>query len=255
MLLKGAPGEGKTIAAASFALFGPVWLAYFDKQEPIELLSFFKKHRPELLDNIEYDVYSSKNPHEYLNKLKQFVDTGCPYTTIITDSVTNITAAAINWSLAFRTGGKKDKDAKQSGFVPQLIPDFDEYKVETSLVTQAIDLCKMLPVHNIWTAHPLPKLEMSGSGRSMTISKSSSIVSYGQKVGALVPASFTEIYHFTRKNTYGENGLTSQRIVLTDSIGDDFAKTALGLPAELDITNKLFAEVWKAALDESLGTE
>lgn len=244
MLFKGPPGEGKTIAAASFAVFGPVFLAYFDKQKPIELLTFFKKHRPELLDNIDYEVYSSKNAYEFHNKLVDFTNNGCRYLTVILDSVTNFTSAAVNWSLAFRTGATKDKDAKQPGFVPQFIPDFDEYKVETSMITQALDMMKLLPIYNIWTAHPLPKMEISGAGRSMTITKSTSIVSYGQKVGALVPGQFTEIYHFAREVDYQTTPTTTRRLILTDDIGEDFAKTSIGLPAKFDVTNKLFAEVW-----------
>jgi hypothetical protein len=42
----------------------------------------------------------------------------------------------------------------------------------------------------------------------------------------------------------------NKRIVSTTGIGDDFAKTALDLPAELDITDKLFWEVWKEAVSK-----
>ena len=48
ILLKGPWGFGKTIAAATFAVNGPVFLAYWDKKGQIELLQFFKKHRPEI---------------------------------------------------------------------------------------------------------------------------------------------------------------------------------------------------------------
>jgi hypothetical protein len=242
ILMKSAPGFGKTIAACSFAIYGDVFLAYFDKRVPVELLAFFRKHRPDLLKRIDYEVYGSSNANEYLNKLISFRN-DCKYATIITDSVTSLSSAAVNWSMGFRDpkGGKADKLNPKS---PQLIPDWDEYKVETSLVTQALDISKSLPVFNIWTAHPLPQLSMSGSGPSMVITKTQSLVSYGNKVGALVPGQFTEIYHFGRK-------YDGSRIVLTDSSGEDFAKTSFNLPKELDITDKLFAEVWRDAVTES----
>ena len=235
ILMKGPFGMGKTIAACSFAMEGPIRLFYFDKRRPIELLTFFKKHKPELLDRITWDNYNSSNANEFLNDLIKLTKS-CPYTAIIVDSVTNLTSAAVNWSLGFRDpkGGKKDKVNKES---PALIPDFDEYKVETSLVTQSLDMCKTLNCHVIWIAHPIPSTKIEGSGASMTVSKVNSIVSYGSKVAGIVPGNFSEIYHFTRQ--------MDKRIVFTDMTGDDFAKTALNLPRSFDITDKLFYEVWK----------
>jgi len=243
ILLKAPPGMGKTLAAASFALYGDVYIAYFDKRTPIELFTWFKRiGRSDLLEHIEYDVYNSSNANEYLNKLITFTR-DCRYTAVITDSVTSLTSACVNWSMGFRDnshGGKKDK---LSGG-PAVIPDFDEYKVETSLVTQALDICKTLPVYNIWTAHPLPQMKVTGSGSSMNVTQSTSIVSYGNKVGAIIPGSFTEIYHLGRQ--------MDKRIVWTDMVGDDYAKTAFNLPRNFDITDRLFAEVWKELVNKSL---
>ena len=130
-LFKSAPGFGKTLAAASFALLGPLYLAYFDKQSPVELVKYFKKFGQkgeQILDNIDYDIYGGNNAHMYLNKTIEFVE-DCRYMTFVTDSVTNLTAAGVNWSMGFRDPKKKhDKLNKDA---PALIPDWDEYKVET----------------------------------------------------------------------------------------------------------------------------
>jgi hypothetical protein len=192
ILLKAPYGFGKTLAAASMAIDGPIWLAYWDKKAPIELLTFFKKHRPEVLKNIEYDVYGAHNANQYLNKLFQLARS-CPYYGIINDSVTNMTSAAVNWSLGFRNPSGPKKDSVNPATF-QLIPDFDEYKIETSMVTQALDICRSLPCNVIWTCHPLPSLKVEGTGGSMKVSKVNNIVTYGSKVGALVPGQFTEIY-------------------------------------------------------------
>jgi hypothetical protein len=137
ILLKGPFGHGKTLALASFAIDGPIYLAYFDKKKPIELITFFSRMGDigkRILNNIEYDIYSSVNANEYLNKL-MLLAKDCRYFAVGTDSVTNLTSAAVNWSLAFRDNKKaKDKD--------RIMPDWDEYKVETSLVTQALDICR-----------------------------------------------------------------------------------------------------------------
>jgi hypothetical protein len=249
ILLKSPYGFGKTIAACSMAVDGPVWLAYWDKQEPVELLTFFRKHRPELLNNIDYDVYSAKNANEYMNKLIA-QNKKCDYIGHINDSVTNMTSAAVNWSLGFRNpkGPKTDKTMGTNNLL--FVPDFDEYKVETSMVTQSLDLCRTLPCHVIWTCHPLPSLKIEGSGSSVKVSKVNNIVTYGSKVGAIVPGQFTEIYHLSFDNSWDTATGTSRtrRIVNTVGNGDDFAKTALDLPAEIDITDKLFWEEWKNAL-------
>lgn len=255
ILMKGPFGFGKTLAAASFALNGPIFLAYFDKSKPVELLTYFKKFGAKgkkILDNIDYEVYGANNAHEYLNKMIE-LSQDCRYTAIITDSVTNLTSAAVNWSLGFRDPkGKKDKLNKNA---PAMIPDFDEYKVETSLVTQALDLSKKLPCHVIWIAHPLPVIKVEGSGGSVRVTKAVNIVTYGSKVAGIVPGNFTEIYHFSKVSNWDSSaGSSSERFVVNvRGIGDDFAKSPLlgDDIKELDITDKLFYEVWREAIDKA----
>lgn len=242
-LLKSSPGFGKTIAACSAAIYGEVFLAYFDKAEPTELIAFYRKHRPELLERIDIEIYGSGNANEYLNKLISFRKEGCKYAAVITDSATYLTSAAVNWSMGFRGGGRKDK-AKGSGpSDPAVIPDFDDYKVETSLVTQALDIGRNLDTMTIWTAHPIPtlKVESKGAGQIGRVATTQSIVSYGAKIGAMIPGAFSEIYHF------GRDG--NSRVVFTDMVGDDYAKTSITLPRTFDITDKLFFEVWQEKVD------
>lgn len=250
-LFKAPPGYGKTLAAASFALEGPTYIAYFDKQKPIELLTYFRKFGEKgqkILDNIEYDIYGGHNAHEYLNKIIS-LSRDCRYTTVITDSVTNLTASAVNWSLGFRDkAGKKDKINKDA---PAMIPDFDEYKVETSLISQALDLQKGFPCNIIWTAHPLPGIKIEGSGASIRVTKVNPIVTYGTKVAGMIPGNFTEIYHFSQQADWGSDGKYSKKFMVNlEAVGDEYAKSPIlgDHFKELDITNKLFYEVWKEAV-------
>jgi len=242
ILLKAPFGHGKTIALGSFAIEGPIYLAYFDKKKPIELKTFFMQFGAvgrKILSNIEYDIFSSSNANEYLNKLMQ-LSKDCRYFAVGTDSVTNLTSAAVNWSLGFRDNKKaKDKD--------KMMPDFDEYKVETSLVTQALDICRTLPCHILWTAHPIPGIKIEGSGASIKVTKVNPIVTYGSKVAGIVPGNFSEIYHFTKGTDYDTTtGKSKIKYgVSFDAIGDDFAKSNIGLKGEIDITDKFFYEVWK----------
>lgn len=252
MLLKSPIGFGKTIAALSMAVDGPVRLCYFDKKEPWEFF-WYKRHFPELVKNISYEVYGAPNAHEFLNFL---IDQSrrCDYYGIICDSLTMMTAAAVNWSLGFRnvkSGAKKDPLNPNAVMT---IPDFDEYKTETSYVTQALDYCRMLPCNIIWTAHPLPKLEINagvGEGK-MSISKTNSLVSYGSKVAGIVPGQFPEIYHISKENVWDavKGKSIEKRIVNTRLIGDEITKTALNLPDEIDITDVLFWPKWKELVKE-----
>lgn len=250
-LFKSPPGTSKTCAAASAAIFGPVHLSYFDKSKPVELIKYFTNiiKRPELLDNITYDVYGANNIHEWLNQIFKWGSTGCPYVTVITDSVTNLTGSAVGWSMGFRDPKGPNKD-KLNSKMNQLIPDFDEYKVETSMVVQALDILMTLSANVIWTAHPLPRLEMSGGGSSMSITKTTSLVTYGSKVAGLIPGRFTEIYHFGKETDYSTTPSTTKYMCFTDAIGDDFAKSALMIPKQFDFTNRLFFEVWKEEMEK-----
>lgn len=240
ILMKGPFGHGKTLAAASFAVDGPIWIAYWDKKKPVELYHFFHHiiKRPELLKNIEYDIFSSHNAIDFLNRLFE-LQKDCRYFAIINDSVTSMTSGAVNWSLGFRSSKAKGKD--------KIMPDFDEYKIETSMVTQSLDICKSLPCHVIWTAHPVPSIKIEGAGSAIKVTKTNPIVTYGSKVAGMVPGQFSEIYHFSKENVWNaETGKASVKYkVDTEALGDDFAKSNLGLKGEFDITNKLFYDIWK----------
>jgi hypothetical protein len=245
MLLKSTAGYGKTLAAVSFASYGPIWVAYWDKNSPIELFTILKKIGfGHLLDNIEYDCYSAKNAHEYINKLYRIQAGQHHYIAGITDSVTHMTAGAVNWSLGFRTGKPKPDPMNAAAF--RFIPDMDEYKVETGFVTTALELCKSIEWYNIWTAHPIPVLKMDGTGGKVeSISKSEAIVSYGSKVAGIIPGAFTEIYHFSKQ--------MGGRVCNTVTLGSDFAKTALNLPARFECPDgKLFSTIWKELVNKSL---
>lgn len=259
-LFKSSYGFGKTLAAASFAVEGPVYIAYFDKKKPVELLTYFTEKRfgslaAKILDNIEYDVYGAHNAHEYLNKIINFTK-DCRYFAFITDSVTNLTASAVNWSMGFRDPNKAKTD-KLNKNAPLMIPDFDEYKVETSMVSQALDISKTLPCHVIWTAHPLPSIKIEGTGASIKVTKTNPIVTYGSKVAGMIPGNFTEIYQFSKTADYSSGAGKLKYVVSTEAIGDDYAKSPLlgDYVKEFDITDKLFYHVWKDLLDKSRGID
>ena len=261
ILMKGGPGFGKTLAAATFALEGPVHISYFDKKKPVELITFFTKKRfgdraERILNNIEYTVYGAYNAHEYLNRLISMANTNsCRLFADITDSTTSLTSAAVNWSLAFSDGHSKViKDADE------VIPGWDDYKVETSLITQALDLYQNLPCHVIWIAHPLPSIKLEGSGKNMKVTKTNPIVTYGAKVAGIIPGRFTEVYHMFQESEWDAVKMVSNKRfkVSVDAVGDDFAKSSIFTGSdvkEFDITDRLFYEVWKEEIVKAFKKE
>jgi hypothetical protein len=79
------------------------------------------------------------------------------------------------------------------------------------------------------------------------VTKISPIVTYGSKVAGIVPGNFSEIYHFNKTNAWDStSGKSSTKYSFTcDAMGDDFAKSNIGLKGEYDFTDKLFYTTWK----------
>lgn len=244
VLMKGDNGVGKTVAAGSFP--GPIKYFMFDGSK----LDAIKMYYPDRTD-IEYDLYGPHkvrgrdplgNPYQVKDLLEfaeefQQLQVYCPFATVVIDSFTSFCNTCVTYQLGVRSGSDGKNPAKSKGGL--IIPDFDEYKGETTLVTQTLDVSKILPCHVIWTAHPLPKLETTGSGASMRVTKSSTIASYGAKTAALAPSYFNEVWHFSV-----DGAVPPKRTVHTVTLGVDAAKTGLPLPAAIDFTGKrLFREI------------
>ena len=256
VMLKADNGSGKTVFAASFP--GPIKFFMFDGSK-LDVVKLFFPNRTD----IEYDIYGARETKfrdangqpVHIKSLIQFADEFnklqdyCPYATVVLDSFTSFSVTCVTFQLDVRSGSEQSNKNPLRSKGGLVIPDFDEYKGETTLVTQSLDVSKVLPCHVIWTVHPLPKLETSGQGAGMKVSKTTSIAAYGAKTAAMAPSYFNEIWHLeTRTDSSVPGGRA--RIVHTQTIGDQFAKTALPLPPSFDITNKPgFTEVQKY-LDE-----
>lgn len=249
VMLKGDNGSGKTVCAASFP--GPIKFFMFDGSK-LDVVKMFFPNRTD----IEYDIYGPRKQRFRdangnivdIKDLIQFADEfnslqdRCDYATVVIDSFTSFSVTCVTFQLDVRGSSTDDKKNPLRSKGGLTIPDFDEYKGETTLVTQTLDVSKVLPCHVIWTAHPLPKLETSGAGAGMKVSKSSSIAAYGAKTAAMAPGYFNEVWHLEVTGS-GDN---RQRIIHTQTIGDQFAKTALPLPTRFDVTAKpTFPEVQK----------
>ena len=248
-LMKGATGFGKTIAACSYP--PPVYV--FDFDERINSIQSF--YTGERTREIYFDSYGAYNLFEYLDKLNELVEKGTivvdgktirPGTVVAADSVSALSIAAVDYQLnEVRKLAKKDKKVGKRTQGGIIIPDWDEYKGETSVFTEVLGNIKALPkrwgMHAIITAHPTKSTSVGkdSSGKVSVSIKTSPVVSIGFKAGELVPTSFNEVYHFALipSMNAGEKG---RRLVYTEAQGDESAKTTMLLPTVFSWTNELF---------------
>lgn len=246
-LFVGPNGTGKTIAATSWP--GSTLILDFDGR--VAPVRFFYPNR----QDIEYwtvglegdtrpDVIGFK---EFCDKFDKFQD-NCPYDNIIFDSYTAYSATAVFYQMGMHAGDLK----KTKGGLP--IPDWDEYKGETGVMLQVLEIAKILPANFICTAHPVSKAKVTKQGGSVnevlaSMVRGTTFTTYGWKTDSFLPNYFNEIYHFWT-DVSGQIGQPVTRKVQTVSAGEITAKTALPLPAVMDVTGKPLFGVMQAHLKD-----
>ena len=234
-LFVGSNGSGKTIAAASWP--GPTLILDFDGR--VAPVRFFYPNR----QDIEYwtvglegstrkDVIGFK---EFVKKFEDFQDR-CPYETIIFDSYTAFSSTAI-----WHQMGIRETDVKRTkGGLP--IPDWDEFKGETGVMLQVLEIAKVLPCNFICTAHPVTRARTTKQGGSAndvlaSMIKVATLATYGWKTESFLPNYFNEIYFF-HTDVSSQVGNVNKHYVQTVSAGEVMGKTALPLPVSIEITGK-----------------
>lgn len=222
ILFVGENGTGKSLALASFYKAGAIRIADFDgRLKPI------KTRFPEA--DIDYDTYGSDNFRSFLDEVEHIQDK-CPWKTWGLDSITSSSACCIVYQLMM-----KDKLKTTKGGLPAT--SWDEINGETVLFTKMLEAMKVVhkkfKTNIIWTAHPIPKTEIVAG----EVNRTTSIASYGNKVPAIIPGYFDEVYNFQKE----KSGVDIYRyVVYTVPKNNLPGKTAMDLPASIDITGKNF---------------
>lgn len=246
-LFVGANGSGKTVAAASFP--GPIMIWDFDGR--VEPVTKFYPDR----DDIEYwtvglDGDTRPDVIGFTEWCKRFEDLqdNCPYGTIIMDSYTAYSATACFHQMGLHAG---DVKRTKGGLA---IPDWDEFKGETGVMLQTLDIAKILPAHFICTAHPISKARTTKQGGSTnevlaSMIRASTLATYGWKTDSFLPNYFNEMYFFFT-DVSGQVMMPNKYMVQTVSAGEIVCKTALPLPPLFEITNKPMFPIIQAFLDE-----
>jgi hypothetical protein len=241
-LFVGVTGVGKTVAAGSFP--GPMMVYDFDDR--VEPLRQFYPNR----DDIEYKtVVSGKVRHRrdainFKDWCQEFEDLQdrCDYETIIIDSFTSLSNCSIQYQMGINTDPKLSKGGIE-------IPFMDEYKGETQVASQILEVMKNLECHVIFTAHPVNKLMLTKPGEMESMRSYRSITAHGTKTPSFVPNYFNEMHYFYTKDV-SQMGQKPSRMVCTIQTGDILAKTALPLPPVFEVTDKPYYGVIQAFLKE-----
>lgn len=234
-LFVGTNGSGKTVAGASWPGEGLI-LDFDGRVAPVR---YFYPKRTDI-EYVTIGLDSIKGRPDVIGftqglELIQGLQDRCPYDWLMFDSYTSYSTVAI-----YHQMGIRDEDVKKTkGGLP--IPDWDEFKGETGVMLQILEILKILPCNIIVTAHPIQAAKTTKQGGSTnevlaSMVKGSSIASYGWKTPSLLPNYFNEMYYFS-SDASSQVAQGTKRSVQTVSAGEIVAKTALPLPAIMNVTN------------------
>lgn len=239
-LFKGEPSSGKSIAAASFPN------AYiFDTDARIRSVANY--FLPKGKRDITYDTYNYNDYPKFDKKWEGFIEqskmtTPFPYDTVIVDTLTSVTDLLLHHVM--KEKGKENKGKKIAGVTVNSIED---YNVETSALTELVLFLRQIKCkYKILVAHVV-KTEKTNLNDDTTV-VTRSLLTAGKKIAAKLPGYFDEIYQFESRMKNG----SPQFIARTVNAGEDYARTAMNLPKEIDFTNKNFFEIIKPNIDEVL---
>lgn len=197
--------------------------------------------------SIDYTSWTSDNFNQFVQRIHDIIDGrfNPTFKTWILDSVTGCSITSITYQLRV-----KDKIKTTKGGLPST--SWDEINGETVLFHEIIEAANILytkhKINIIFTAHPVPKTEGTGEDAKRV----TSLAAYGNKIPAIIPGFFDEIYNIQLAQTGLKDGKVKQfsRTVYTSPMNDLPGKTALDkyLPDSFDITGKNFYDVWTSYL-------
>lgn len=238
ILGKGGPGTGKSLA---FASFPKPYIISTDRK-----VAAIKAYYPN--SDIEFDMFDTFwDVYLKLEELQEH----CPHGTVMVDTLTSLGQLAIAHSMQFRpverAGDAKNKLGRAKGEL--MLTELEDFGAEAQGLYQVINKLKIISNRwNCWTiliAHVLT-IESKNTMKGTTTYEKT-ILTGGKKVAAGIPGDFDEVYHFEVRAGFSAND-DVKYICRTHHNGDDFAKTSLPLPKEIDFTGKNFYEEIKKHL-------
>lgn len=236
-MFKGEPGVRKSSQALSFP--GPqYWFSWDRKMQGILVPMRKWGIDPKTIEYDDYDDWTGAR------KKLESLATKCPYETLVFDSITSMADMTLRQTLKAKSGVTRNSGAAAGRQIAGItVNEIEDYNAESAAINELIALCKDIQSYNlrvhkryiniILIAHVM---EVTHSVNNKLIT-TRTIVTAGKRVAAKIPAYCTEVYHFGIKKGFVE-GAGGKYVAVTESTADDFARTALPLPKEMDLTDK-----------------
>jgi hypothetical protein len=192
---------------------------------------------------ISYEDYDDWNkPKKQLEKFQ----TECPYKTLVFDSITSMADMTLRQTVKLKYGVTRQSGAAAGKLIAGIaVNEIEDYNAESAALQELIaltkDICAWHKVNVILIAHVVQAEYRNTTNNTTHVSRT--IVTAGKKVAPKIPAYCGEVYHFNIKKGFVE-GQGGDYSLLTEHTGDDFARTALGLPKEIVFGDKPVYDTW-----------
>ena len=229
-MFKGEPGTRKSTHALSYPR-KQFWFSWDRKMSGI-LIPAKKWGIP--LNEIDYEDYDDWTAARV--QLEKFQVT-CPYKTLVFDSITSCADMTLRQTLKMKKGTTRSSGAAAGKQIAGIaVNEIEDYNAESSALNELIALTKDInsyhKVNIILIAHVMEASYQNTTTGTNRISRT--IVTAGKRVAAKIPAYCTEVYHFCIEKGMVE-GAGGKYVAITENTGDDFARTALGLPRQFEL--------------------
>lgn len=245
-MLKGEPGTRKSTQALSWPL-PQYWASTDQKMEALEL----PMKRWGIDDSqVDYDDYNSWTPiKQKLEKLQL----NCPYKTIIVDSITscgdNMNRETRKWKIQAGEG------KKIGTFTVNGLEEYNAEAVEfQELIALLKDIHKYHKVNIVLIAHVVGQRERDNKGNNLT-HHSRVIITGGDKISGKIASYMTEVYHFNVATDFNVDSGDGKFGLFTQHTGNDYARTSLPLPKQIEFGNDPLYEKWIAPAIKKLKEE
>jgi hypothetical protein len=237
VMMKGEPGLRKSTQALSFP--GPqYWFSWDRKMNGISLPAQKWGIDPKTITFDDYEDWTK--PRIKLEALQM----NCPYKTLVFDSLTSMADMTLRQTLKSKIGASRKSGAQAGKQIAGInINEIEDYNAETAAFNELIALTKDInsyhKVNIILIAHVMEVTNQNLSGGTTTVR---SIVTAGKRVAAKIPAYCTEVYHFNLEK--GAEVGTGDYALETETNGDDFARTSIGLPKKIVFKDQPLYSTW-----------
>ncbi len=238
-MFKGEPGTRKSTQALSFPT-PQYWFSWDRKMNGIYLPMRKWGIDPKTVSYEDYEDWNK--PKQKLEQLQL----NCPYKTLVFDSITSMADMTLRQTTRLKYGVTRQSGAAAGKLIAGIaVNEIEDYNAEAAALQELIALTKDInafhKVNVILIAHVVKAEYRDTTKKTTHISRQ--IVTAGKNVAAKIPAYCGEVYHFNIKQGFAE-GQGGDYSLLTEHTGDDFARTALGMPKEIVFGDKPLYDTW-----------